>query len=73
METIRKAELPMIDDEKQQQQQQVCNFDGYDADTLMKQMAKFRKLITKRGSLEILIPLCCTTNAVRYLKFRNTL
>jgi DNA-binding HxlR family transcriptional regulator len=72
METIRKAELPMMDDE-QKQQQQGCNFDGYDADTLMKQTAKLRKLITKRGTLEILIPLCCTTNPVRYLKFRNTL
>jgi DNA-binding HxlR family transcriptional regulator len=55
------------------QQQQGCNFDGYDADTLMKQTAKLRKLITKRGTLEILIPLCCTTHPVRYLKFRNTL
>jgi DNA-binding HxlR family transcriptional regulator len=73
METIGKAELPMIDDEKQQHQQQGCNFDGYDADTLMKQTANLRKLITKRGTLEILIPLCCTTNPVRYLKFRNTL
>jgi DNA-binding HxlR family transcriptional regulator len=72
METIRKADLPMIDDQKQQQQQG-CNFEGYDADTLMKQTAKLRKLITKRGTLEILIPLCCTTNPVRYLKFRNTL
>jgi DNA-binding HxlR family transcriptional regulator len=72
METIRKAELPMMDDE-QKQQQQGCNFDGYDADTLMKQTAKLRKVITKRGTLEILIPLCCTTNPVRYLKFRNTL
>jgi DNA-binding HxlR family transcriptional regulator len=32
-----------------------------------------RKLVTKRGTLEILIPLCCTTNPVRYIKFRNTL
>ena len=39
----------------------------------MKETAKLRKLITKRGTLEILIPLCCTTNPVRYLKFRNTL
>jgi DNA-binding HxlR family transcriptional regulator len=71
METNRKAQLPtMIDD---QIKQQGCNFDGYDADTLMKQTAKLRKLITKRGTLEILIPLCCTTNPVRYLKFRNTL
>jgi DNA-binding HxlR family transcriptional regulator len=39
----------------------------------MTETAKLRKLITKRGTLEILIPLCCTTNPVRYLKFRQTL
>ena len=39
----------------------------------MKQTAKLRKIITKRGTLEILIPLCCTTTSVRYLKFKNTL
>jgi DNA-binding HxlR family transcriptional regulator len=39
----------------------------------MKETDKLRKLITKRGTLEILIPLCCTTNPVRYLKFRNSL
>ena len=32
-----------------------------------------RKLITKRGTIEILIPLYCTTNPVRYLKFRNAM
>jgi len=32
-----------------------------------------RKLITKRGTIEILIPLYCTTNPVRYLKFRNSM
>jgi DNA-binding HxlR family transcriptional regulator len=52
---------------------QGCDFTGYNADTLMKETAKLRKLITKRGTLEILIPLCCTTNPVRYIKFRNTL
>jgi DNA-binding HxlR family transcriptional regulator len=39
----------------------------------MKETSRLRKLITKRGTLEILIPLCCTTNPVRYIKFRNTL
>ena len=39
----------------------------------MAETAKLRKLITKRGTLEILIPLCCTTNPVRYMKFRQTL
>jgi DNA-binding HxlR family transcriptional regulator len=50
-----------------------CYFEGYDAISLMTETAKLRKLITKRGTLEILIPLCCTTNPVRYLKFRQTL
>lgn len=50
-----------------------CDFNGYDADILMKETSKLRKLITRKGTLEILIPLCCTTNPVRYIKFRNTL
>jgi DNA-binding HxlR family transcriptional regulator len=59
--------LPLI------QNEQSCDFNGYDADILMKETAKLRKLITKKGTLEILIPLCCTTNPVRYIKFRHTL
>jgi len=39
----------------------------------MKETAKLRKIITKRGTLEILIPLCCTTTPVRYIKFRKTM
>jgi DNA-binding HxlR family transcriptional regulator len=39
----------------------------------MTETAKLRKIIAKRGTLEILIPLCCTTNSVRYMKFRQTL
>jgi DNA-binding HxlR family transcriptional regulator len=62
------TELPIIEDSTQ-----VCDFRGYDADVLMKETSKLRKLITKKGTLEILIPLCCTTNPVRYIKFRNTL
>jgi DNA-binding HxlR family transcriptional regulator len=54
-------------------QPQPCDFEGYDAISLMTETAKLRKLITKRGTLEILIPLCCTTKPVRYLKFRQTL
>ena len=54
-------------------QPQCCNFEGYNAVSLMTETAKLRKLITKRGTLEILIPLCCTTNPVRYLKFRQTM
>ena len=62
-----KTELPLV------QSYQNCDFHGYDADTLMKETAKLRKIITKRGTLEILIPLCSTTTSVRYLKFRNTM
>jgi DNA-binding HxlR family transcriptional regulator len=50
-----------------------CSFEGYDASSLMAETAKLRNLITKRGTLEILIPLCCSTTAVRYKKFRETL
>ena len=64
----RRAELPTI-----HAQQQGCSFEGYDATSLMAETAKLRKLITKRGALEILIPLCCTTNPVRYMKFRQRL
>jgi DNA-binding HxlR family transcriptional regulator len=39
----------------------------------MKETSKLRKLITKKGTLEILIPLCCTTDPIRYIKFRKTL
>ena len=74
METIGKrhertaaTKLPLT------QNEQSCDFNGYDADILMKETAKLRKLITKKGTLEILIPLCCTTNPVRYIKFRHTL
>ena len=71
METKRRRrtsiDLPAIS------QAQPCDFEGYDAISLMTETAKLRKLITKRGTLEILIPLCCTTNPVRYLKFRQTL
>jgi DNA-binding HxlR family transcriptional regulator len=55
------------------QNEKSCDFTGYDADILMKETANLRKLITKKGTLEILIPLCCTTNPVRYIKFRHTL
>jgi DNA-binding HxlR family transcriptional regulator len=52
---------------------ETCSFEGYDADTLMRETAELRGLITKRGTLEILIPLCCTTDPVRYIKFRRTM
>jgi DNA-binding HxlR family transcriptional regulator len=53
--------------------QNSCVFTGYDADMLMNETGKLRELITKRGTLEILIPLCCTTDPVRYIKFRRTM
>ena len=58
--------LPIIEGTSQN-----CDFTGYDADTLMKETARLRKLVTRRGTLEILIPLCCTTNPVRYIKFSS--
>ena len=39
----------------------------------MNETFRLRKLITKRETLEILLPLCCTTDSVRYLKFKKTL
>jgi len=57
--------LPMVANE--------CSFEGYDAAVLMKETAKIRKLITKRGTLEMLIPLCCSTDSVRYKEFRELL
>jgi DNA-binding HxlR family transcriptional regulator len=39
----------------------------------MSETAKLRKLITKRGTLEILIPLCCTANPVRHKQFRQVM
>lgn len=64
METKRKK-IPIMPD--------ACSFQGYDAASLMSETSKLRKIITKRGTLEILIPLCCTTEPVRYKQFRQTL
>ncbi len=63
MET--KKPLPMVPDG--------CNFEGYNANSLMSETSRLRNLITRRGTLEILIPLCCTTNPVRYKQFRQSL
>ena len=70
METITKKKekgLPVLNKNTE------CDFEGYDASLLMSETAKLRNLITKRGALEILIPLCCTTNPVRHKQFRQTL
>jgi DNA-binding HxlR family transcriptional regulator len=48
-----------------------CNLDGYDSLKLMLQTTQLRNLITKRGTFEMLIPLCCTTNPVRYKQFKG--
>jgi DNA-binding HxlR family transcriptional regulator len=64
METKRK-QLPIVKDN--------CSFEGYDASSLMSETSKLRKIITKRGTLEILIPLCCTTEPVRYKQFKQSL
>ena len=50
-----------------------CSLEGYDAKMLMSETAKLRKLITKRGILEMLIPLCCSTDPVRHKQFRQLL
>src|ERR687891_1832949 len=62
---IGKRELPLYKNS--------CNFEGYNPSSLMAETAKLRNLITKRGTLEILIPLCCSTSPVRYKKFWETL
>ncbi|MDC8453514.1 MAG: helix-turn-helix transcriptional regulator [Candidatus Nitrosotalea sp.] len=64
METKRKS-LPIVKNS--------CSFEGYDASSLMFETSRLRKIITKRGTLEILIPLCCTTEPVRYKQFKQTL
>lgn len=62
-----RREIPII------QEKNSCTFTGYDAEMLMIETEKLRGLITKRGTLEILIPLCCTTDPIRYIKFRRTM
>jgi len=64
METKRKT-IPIIEDN--------CALQGYNASALMSETAKLRKVVTKRGTLEILIPLCCTTKPVRYKEFKQAL
>jgi DNA-binding HxlR family transcriptional regulator len=56
--------LPLVQD---------CGFVGYDPSSLMIETARLRKIITRRGTLEMLIPLCCSTEPVRYRQFRKEL
>ncbi len=60
-------QLPVLNDKN------ACNFYGYGAENLMKETSELREIITKRGTLEILIPLCCSTEPVRYLTFRKSM
>jgi DNA-binding HxlR family transcriptional regulator len=50
-----------------------CELEGYDVLVLMSETDKMRKLVTKRGTLEIIMPLCCSTNPVRYKTFRQAM
>lgn len=61
---MKETKIPVMQD---------CNFAGYDASSLMSETARLRRIITKRGTLEILIPLCCSTEPVRYKQFRQAL
>jgi DNA-binding HxlR family transcriptional regulator len=58
------TKIPVIQD---------CNFAGHDPSSLMAETARLRKIITKRGTLEILIPLCCSSEPVRYKQFHQAL
>ena len=61
---MKETKIPVI---------QSCDFAGYDALSLMSETARLRKIITKRGTLEILIPLCCSIEPVRHKQFRQAL
>ena len=50
-----------------------CEFTGYDASKLLNETSNIRNLITKRATLEILFPLCCTTEPVRHKQFKESL
>ncbi|WP_299293470.1 helix-turn-helix domain-containing protein [Nitrosopumilus sp.] len=64
METKGKK-LPIVENK--------CEFTGYDASKLLKETSVIRDLITKRATLEILFPLCCTTKPVRHKQFKESL
>ena len=64
---LESSKFPMLKDNNS------CNFYGYDVENLMKETSELRNGITKRGTLEILIPLCCSTDPVRYLTFRKSM
>ncbi len=64
METKEKK-LPIVKNE--------CELTGCGASKLLNETLIIRKLITKRAALEILFPLCCTTEPVRYKQFKESL
>ncbi|MGD9672238.1 MAG: winged helix-turn-helix transcriptional regulator [Candidatus Nitrosocosmicus sp.] len=64
----KSSRLPILEDDNNH-----CSFYGYDIDSLMKETSRLRNIITKRGTLEILIPLCCSTDPVRYVTFRKSM
>jgi DNA-binding HxlR family transcriptional regulator len=66
--TLKSSKLPILEDDNNP-----CNFYGYDIESLMKETSQLRNIITKRGTLEILIPLCCSTDPVRYVTFRKSM
>jgi DNA-binding HxlR family transcriptional regulator len=65
----KSSKLPILEDEYDNS----CDFYGYDVESLMKETSELRNIITKRGTLEILIPLCCSTDPIRYVAFRNSM
>jgi len=65
--TLKSSNLPIL------RENNSCNFYGYDVENLMKETSELRRIITKRGTLEILIPLCCSTDPVRYLTFKKSM
>src|SRR5919107_3798000 len=64
--STKRRELPLYKDDG-------CSFEGYNPTSLMAETAKLRNLVTKRGTLEILIPLCCSTNPVRHKQFKQSM
>ena len=70
METIRNLkELPLLN-EKEKNKCKVEDFEDYDALLVMSETAKLRKLIIKRGILEILILLYLIITPIRYKHIR---
>ena len=65
---LKSSRIPILEDDNNP-----CNFYGYDVESLMKETSQLRNIITKRGTLEILIPLCCSADPVRYFGFRKSM